>query len=115
LALQPLCWVLVAFSISWFYTQSAELLGRGISLSQGLYLHTGQRKHRINAQNADINALNAIRTHDPSVQESEDSSCFRPRGHCDRHRGLQADCKYSDVAGVYKSPQAIWSDTFTEK
>jgi hypothetical protein len=31
------------------FTQSVELLGRGISLSQGLYLHTGQHKHRINA------------------------------------------------------------------
>jgi hypothetical protein len=31
------------------YTQSAGLLGLGISQSQGLYLHTGQHKHRINA------------------------------------------------------------------
>jgi hypothetical protein len=28
--------------------------------------------------------LNGIRTHDPSVRASEDSSCLRPRGHCDR-------------------------------
>jgi hypothetical protein len=28
--------------------------------------------------------MSAIRTHDPSVRASEDSSCFRPRGHCDR-------------------------------
>jgi hypothetical protein len=28
---------------------SVGLLRRGISLSQGLYLHTGQHKHRINA------------------------------------------------------------------
>jgi hypothetical protein len=31
------------------YTQSEGLLGRGISPSQGRYLHTGQHKHRINA------------------------------------------------------------------
>jgi hypothetical protein len=31
------------------YTQSVELLGRGISPSQGRYLHTQQQKHRINA------------------------------------------------------------------
>jgi hypothetical protein len=30
-----------------------------------------------------IHALNRIRTHDPSVRASEDSSCLRPRGHCD--------------------------------
>jgi hypothetical protein len=37
------------FSVSWSFTQSLGLLGRGISLSQGRYLHTGQHKHRINA------------------------------------------------------------------
>jgi hypothetical protein len=32
----------------------------------------------------DIHALSGIRTHDPSVRESEDSSFLRPLGHCDR-------------------------------
>jgi hypothetical protein len=49
-----------------------------ISSSQGRYLHTGQHKHRINAH-TDTHALIGIRTHDPSVRASEDSS-----GHCDR-------------------------------
>jgi hypothetical protein len=31
------------------HTQSVGLLGRGISASQGRYLHTKQYKHRINA------------------------------------------------------------------
>jgi hypothetical protein len=31
-----------------------------------------------------IHALRGIRTHDPSVWAGEDSSCLRPRGHCDR-------------------------------
>jgi hypothetical protein len=44
-------------------------------------------KHRINARNTDIHALSGIRTHDPSVRASRDSSCLRPRGHCDRHHG----------------------------
>jgi hypothetical protein len=30
-------------------------------------------------------ALSGIRTHDSNVQASEDSSCIRPRGHCDQH------------------------------
>jgi hypothetical protein len=48
-------------------TQSVGLLGRGISPSQ-----------------TNIHALSGIRTHDPSVRASEDSSCLRPRDHYDR-------------------------------
>jgi hypothetical protein len=70
------------------YTQSVGPLGRGISPSQGCYLHTEEHKHRINAHNIDIHALSSIRTHDPSVRASEDSSCLRPRGHCDRRSTL---------------------------
>ncbi|PNF16880.1 hypothetical protein B7P43_G04728, partial [Cryptotermes secundus] len=32
----------------------------------------------------DINALSGIRTYHPRVTASEDSSCLRPRGHCDQ-------------------------------
>jgi hypothetical protein len=32
----------------------------------------------------DIYALSGNQTHDPSVRASEDSSCLRPRCHCDR-------------------------------
>jgi hypothetical protein len=53
-----------------------RLLGRGISPSQGHYLHTGQHKHRINAN---IHTSSGIRTQDPSVWAGKDSSC-----HCDR-------------------------------
>jgi hypothetical protein len=44
-------------------------------------------KHRTEqTQNkrTDIHALSGIRTHYLSVRASEDSSCFRPPGHCDR-------------------------------
>jgi hypothetical protein len=38
---QPFCWALAAFFSSFLiYTQSVELLGWGMSLSQGSYLHT---------------------------------------------------------------------------
>jgi hypothetical protein len=40
---------LAVLSVSWSYTQSVVLLGRGISPSQGRYLHMEQHKHRINA------------------------------------------------------------------
>jgi hypothetical protein len=64
------------------YTQSVGVLGRGISLSQSHCIQAEQYKHRI--KHTDIHALSGIRTHDPSVRASEDSSCLRPRGHCDR-------------------------------
>jgi hypothetical protein len=65
----------------WLQFLNAKTIGRnpwtGISQSQGHYLY----KHRINTN---IHALSGIRTHDPSVRASEDSSCLRPHGHCDR-------------------------------
>jgi hypothetical protein len=70
------------------YTQSTRLLGRGISPSQGRYLHTEQRKQRVNAH-TDIHSSSGIRTHDTSVWAGEDGWCLRPRGNCDRlTRGL---------------------------
>jgi hypothetical protein len=56
------------------YSQLAGLLGRVISSSQGLYLNTGQHKHRINTHTPNIRALSRIRTHDHSVRANEDSS-----------------------------------------
>jgi hypothetical protein len=78
-------WALAAFSVSWAYTQSVGLLGRGISPPQGRYLHTEQHKHGINAHITDIHALRGILTHDPSVRASVDSSCLRPRMTIDIH------------------------------
>jgi hypothetical protein len=46
IALQPL-WNLIFFSFI-IYAQSVGLLGRGISHSQDLHLHTEQHKHKIN-------------------------------------------------------------------
>jgi hypothetical protein len=55
--------------------QLVGLLGRGISPTQGLYLHrtTQHRKTRTH-----IHASSEIRNHDPSVR---DSTCLRPLGH----------------------------------
>jgi hypothetical protein len=41
-----LCWTLGAFSVSSSFTQSVEHLGRGISPSQGRYLHIGKHRNR---------------------------------------------------------------------
>jgi hypothetical protein len=64
------------------YTQSVGLLGRGISQSQGRYLHEEQHKHRRNAH-TDTHVSSGLRTHDPSVRADEGSSFLIPRGHCD--------------------------------
>jgi hypothetical protein len=61
--------------------QPVGLLGRGISSSQGRYLHI-EHKQRINAYRH--LALSRTRAHDPSVRVSDDSSCLWRRGHCDR-------------------------------
>jgi hypothetical protein len=71
-----LCLTLASFSVSWSYTQSVGLLGRGISPSQGRYLQTQQHKQGINAQ-TDRHASSGIRAHDPSVRESEDHALDR--------------------------------------
>jgi hypothetical protein len=84
-----LCWALAAFQFL-DLTQAAGLLERGISPSQGLYLNTGQHKHRINTYTPNIHILSGIRTHEHSVRASEDSSCLRPLGHCDRLASEQA-------------------------
>jgi hypothetical protein len=67
------------------HSQSVGLLGQVISSSQGLYLNTGQHKHRkTHTHTSNIQALSEIRTHDPSFRASKDSACLRPRGHRDR-------------------------------
>jgi hypothetical protein len=66
-----------------FFTLSVVFLRRVNSPSQGCYLHTGQRKYRINAYKG-IHALSGIRTHDPRVWADEDSSCL----HCDRPQNI---------------------------
>jgi hypothetical protein len=73
----------LCFNFVIFITQTVGVLGRGMSPSQGRYLHIGQHKHRINAC-TNIRDLSGIRTHDPSVRANEDSTCLRPRGHRDR-------------------------------
>jgi hypothetical protein len=76
------------FSSVIIFTQTTGLLGREISPSQGLYLNTGQHKQNKHIHAPNIHALGGIRTHDPSIRASENHSCLRPRGYCDRHRDI---------------------------
>jgi hypothetical protein len=82
MTVQPFVGPWPLFQLLDLFTQSVGHLGRGISPSQGRYLRRGQHKHRINAH-TDIHASSGIQTHDASVRANEDSSCPRPRGHCD--------------------------------
>jgi hypothetical protein len=87
------------------FSQTVGHLGRVISPSQGRYLNTGQQKtqntcKRIYTPN--INALSGIRTQDPSVRASEDSSCLRPRGYCDRPMFQYRDLEIYDGINILK-------------
>jgi hypothetical protein len=66
-----------------------------------------------NRINADIHALSGLQTHDPSVRVSEDISCLRPRGHCDRpytyHRAL---IPYANQWTIWKLH--FWFNLFSE-
>jgi hypothetical protein len=81
MALQPFVgpWPLFQFC-NLFDTDGTTPLTSDQPVERPLPTHTEQHKHRINPQ-IDIHG---IRTHDPSVRASEDSSCLRPRSHCDR-------------------------------
>jgi hypothetical protein len=64
------------------HSQTVGLLGWVISSSQGLYLNTGQHKHRkTHTHTSNIHSLTGIRTHDPGLRASEDSTCPRPLGY----------------------------------
>jgi hypothetical protein len=43
-----------------------------------------RRRHVASCHNMFMSSLLFLRTHDYSVRASEDSSCLRSRGHCDR-------------------------------
>jgi hypothetical protein len=83
------------FSFVIFFVQTVGLPGRVISPSQGRYLYgaiqTKNKRTRTHTHtHTDIRALSGIRTHDPSLRVSEDSSCLGPRGHCDRQNNIQS-------------------------
>jgi hypothetical protein len=73
-----LCWALAAFQFLELTHRRQDSFDNGSARCKA-----SLPAHRINAHNTDIHALSRIRTHDPSVRASEDTSCLRPRGHCD--------------------------------
>jgi hypothetical protein len=68
------------FSLVSFFIQKVGLVGRVISPSQGRCLHTGQHEHRINVYGHSCFEW----VSNSRFRDSEDSSCLRLRGRCDR-------------------------------
>jgi hypothetical protein len=63
------------------FGQLVGLLGRGISPTQGLYLHRATQYIKTWTH---ILASSGIRTRNHSVRAAEDSACLRPLGQWDR-------------------------------
>jgi hypothetical protein len=64
----------------------------------------------LNCQNTHKHpCLGGIRTHDLSVGAGEDSSCLRPRGHCDRLRSLSWTSSFTDSPFIrpYKNSMEV--------
>jgi hypothetical protein len=82
MALQPFFgpWLLFQF-LGPIHSQYDSL--DGVSARRKASIYT-QNNTNTEQTHTDIHALSGIRTHDPSVRASEDSSFLRLRGHCDR-------------------------------
>jgi hypothetical protein len=76
-------WPLIQFR-NHFFTDGRTPWASHQPVARPLPTHrTTQTQNR--RTHTDIDALNGIRTHDPTFRASEGNSCLRPRGHCDRH------------------------------
>jgi hypothetical protein len=66
------------------FSKAGGPLGRVISSSQGLYLNTGQHKHRKRGHALNIHAQGGIRTRNHGLRAIEDCSWLRQLGYRDR-------------------------------
>jgi hypothetical protein len=73
--------------------QSIGLLGRVISSSRRLYLHTNTRTRAHTHTHTKQPGVSGIRTHDPGFRASEDSACLRPLGYRDRQKKKCYSCE----------------------
>jgi hypothetical protein len=86
LSLQP-SWALAsAFSFMIIFTDGRTPWTSHQLVARPLPKHRTTQTQNKHLHTPNIHALCSIRTHDPSFQRSEDSSCLRPLGYCDRHR-----------------------------
>jgi hypothetical protein len=84
--------------------QTVGLLGRVTSSSQGLYLNTRQHKHRINTYTHQTSMpCVGFKPTIPGFRASEDSSCLRPLGYCDRPDTLLLGPHCSVRCSIFRS------------
>jgi hypothetical protein len=81
--LRPL-WTLAAFQSPDLFTIGRTPWTSDQLLPRLLPKHRRGRPHNKHIYTPNFHALSGIRTRDPSVRASEDSSCFRPLGYRDR-------------------------------
>jgi hypothetical protein len=110
MALQPFVGPWPFFSFLILYTAGGTVWTGDQPIARPLRTHRTTHKHRIN--DTDIHALGGIRTYDPSVRASEDNSCLRPRGHCDRQINYVEKQK---VAHSFNKRKKISNSTFKIK
>jgi hypothetical protein len=76
---------LASFSVPWsFLTDGRTPWTSDQSVVRPLPKHRTTQTQNKRIHKPNIHALYGIGTHDPSVRASEDSSCLRSRGQCDR-------------------------------
>jgi hypothetical protein len=90
MALQPL-WALVAFQFPDPVTDGRTPWTSDQLVARPLPKHRTSQTQNKRAHTPNIHALSGIRTHDHSVQASEDSSCLRQLGYRDRLASERAE------------------------
>jgi hypothetical protein len=91
LALQPPWALASSFSFMMIFTDSKTPLTSDQLVARPLPIHRTTQTQNKHIHTPNIHALSVIRTHDPSVRASEESTCLRPLGYCDRQPGLLAE------------------------
>jgi hypothetical protein len=76
-------WPLIQFR-NHFYTDGRTPWTSDQPVARPLPKHTTKQTQNKRIHTPNIHASSRNRAHDPSGRASEDSSCLRPRGYCDR-------------------------------
>jgi hypothetical protein len=113
LALQPPWALSSSFSFMIIFTDGRTPWTSDQLVARPLPKHRRAQTQNKHIHTPNIHALSGIRTHDASVRASEDNSCLRLLGCCDRHMwdiGLQISTLIKCLKlGLYKTVFFSWS------
>jgi hypothetical protein len=87
-ALQPPVGPGLCFSASWSFYRRQDSLDEWSLVARHLLKHRITQTQNKHIHTPNIHALCGIRTYDHSFRASEDSTCLRPLGYCDRHLSI---------------------------